>query len=97
LDKQFELEVDASGVAIGEVLLQQQEDGKQHPVGYFSMTLTEAQRNWDIYDLEFMACVLSLENSRELLVGSPYPVIVWLDHINLQYWRDPRRISRRMA
>jgi hypothetical protein len=58
--KPFELEVDASGYAIGAVLLQRQEDGKQHPVNYFSTTLNAAERNYDIYDLELLAIVKSL-------------------------------------
>ena len=52
LDKPFEVEVDASGFALGGVLLQRQEDGKKHPIGYYSTTLNEAQRNYDIYELE---------------------------------------------
>src|SRR6266702_409980 len=52
LDDQFELEVDASGYAVGAVLLQCKEDGKKHPIGYYSATLNEAQRNYDIYDFE---------------------------------------------
>ena len=43
LDKPFEVEVDASGFALGGVLLQRQEDGKKHPIGYYSATLNEAQ------------------------------------------------------
>ena len=43
LDDQFELEVDASGYAVGAVLLQRKEDGKKHPIGYYSATLNEAQ------------------------------------------------------
>src|SRR6266702_449109 len=39
LDDQFELEVDASGYAVGAVLLQRKEDGKKHPIGYYSATL----------------------------------------------------------
>jgi hypothetical protein len=39
LNDQFDLEVDASGFAVGAVLLQKKEDGKQHPVGYYSATL----------------------------------------------------------
>jgi hypothetical protein len=50
LDQQFEIEVDASGFALGAVLLmQRKEDGKRHPIAYFSTTLTEAERNYDIY------------------------------------------------
>ena len=51
LTKQFELEVDTSGYAVGAVLMQRQEDGKQHPVGFYSATLNMAERNYDIYDL----------------------------------------------
>ncbi len=43
LDDPFELEVDASGYAVGAVLLQRKEDGKKHPIGYYSATLNEAQ------------------------------------------------------
>jgi len=43
LNDQFELEVDASGYAVGAVLLQRKEDGKKHPIGYYSATLNEAQ------------------------------------------------------
>jgi hypothetical protein len=39
----FELEVDASGFAIGAVLLQKKEDGKKHPIAYFSKTLSAAE------------------------------------------------------
>jgi hypothetical protein len=42
LNDQFDLEVDASGFAVGAVLLQKKEDGKRHPVGYYSATLNEA-------------------------------------------------------
>ena len=43
LDKQFELEVDASGFALGAVLLQKKEDGKKHPIAYYSLTLNAAE------------------------------------------------------
>ena len=43
LDQQFELEVDASGFAVGAVLLQKKDDDKRHPVGYYSATLNEAE------------------------------------------------------
>jgi len=97
LDDQFELEVDASGYTVGVVLLQRKEDGKKHPIGYYSATLNEAQCNYDIYDLELLAIVMVLRNWRPLLAGSPHKIIIYSDHLNLQYWRLPQRISRRVA
>ncbi len=91
------MEVDASGYAVGAVLLQRKGDGKKHPIGYYSATLNEAQRNYDIYDLELLAIVMALKNWRPLLVGSPHKIIIYSDHLNLQYWRLPQRISRRVA
>jgi hypothetical protein len=86
MDKQFELEVDASGYALGAVLMQRQEDGKHHPVGFYLMTLNDAERNYDIYDLELLTVVKSLENWWTYLAGSPHKVIIFTDHMNLQYW-----------
>jgi len=85
LNKQFELEVDASRYAVGAVLLQCKEDGKKHPIGYYSVTLNEAQRNYDIYNLKLLAIVMALWNWQPLLVGSPHKIIIYSDHLNLQY------------
>jgi hypothetical protein len=86
LNDQFDLEVDASGFAVGAVLLQKKEDGKRHPVGYYSATLNEAKHNYDIYNLELLAIVKALHNWRPLLAGSPHDIRVFSDHMNLQYW-----------
>jgi hypothetical protein len=72
MDKQVELEVDTSGYAIGAVLMQQQGDGKHHPVGFYLATLNGAEQNYDIYDLELLAVVKSLENWWVYLAGSPH-------------------------
>ena len=86
LEKQFKLEVDASGYTIGAVLMQRQEDGKCHPVGFYSTTLNDAERNYNIYDKELLAVVKSLENWRPYLAGPPHKIIIYTDHMNLQYW-----------
>jgi hypothetical protein len=62
LNDQFDLEVDTSGFAVGVVLLQKKEDGKRHPVGYYSATLNEAERNYNIYNLELLAIIKALRN-----------------------------------
>ena len=94
LDKPFEVEVDASGFALGGVLLQRQEDGKKHPIGYYSATLNKAQCNYDIYELEPLAIAEGLKHWRPYLAGSPHEIIVHTDHTNLTYWRQLQKISR---
>ena len=93
LTAQFLLEVDASGYVVGAVLLQSKEDRKLHPIEYYSSTLNEAERNYDIYDLELLAIVKALEHWHAYLVGSPHKIKVFSDHMNLQYWRQPQKIS----
>jgi hypothetical protein len=78
-------------------LLQKKEDGKRHPIAYFSKTLNKAQRNYNIADLELLAVVMSLDNWRSFLAGSPHKVIVYSDHQNLLYWKEPHKISRCVA
>jgi hypothetical protein len=93
----FELEVDASGFAMGAVLLQKKDDGKKHPIAYYSKTLSAAERNYDIYDLELLAIVNAMDHWRPYLAGSPHKVIIYSDHQNLLYWKEPHKISRRVA
>ena len=86
LAAQFTLEVNASGYVVGAVLLQIKEDGKLHPIEYYSSTLNEAERNYDIYDLELLAIVKALEHWHAYLAGSPHKIKIFSDHMNLQYW-----------
>ena len=82
---------------MGAVLLQRQPDRMKKPINFMSKTFNQAQRNYDIFDREFLAMLWGLQHSRPLLVGSPHKVIVRTDHKNLRYWRDPQKISRRIA
>jgi hypothetical protein len=82
---------------LGHILFQKDEIGRQRDVGYFSKALNPMERNYDIWDREFMAVVWGLRNWRHLLVGSPYKIIVHMDHANLQYYQHPQKINRRVA
>jgi hypothetical protein len=93
----FELEVDASGFAMGAVLLQKKEDRKKHPIAYYSKTLSAAERNYNVYDLELLAIVNALDHWRPYLAGSPHKIIIYSNHQNLLYWKEPHKISRQVA
>ncbi len=48
--KPFEVEVDASNYVTGTVLMQRDDKNILHPVAYFSKTMNDVQRNYDVYN-----------------------------------------------
>jgi hypothetical protein len=54
-NKSFELETDASGLGLGAVLSQRQEDKKVRPVSYGSRSLTPSEANYHSTKQEFLA------------------------------------------
>jgi hypothetical protein len=59
----FELEVNASGFTMGAALLQRKGDNKKYPIAYYSKTLSAAEWNYDVYDLELLAIVNALDHT----------------------------------
>jgi len=96
-ERPFELEVDASAYAVGAILFQRDAQDRKRDVGYFSKALNPAERNYDIWDREFLAVIKALGNWQHILIGSPHKIIVWTDHANLQYYRQPQKVNRRVA
>ena len=91
LGESFAVEVDASDVAVGGVLLQTDQMGKEHPVAYFSNTLKREQRNWSPYSKEAYAIVLATRHWKMYLVGSKFQIRS--DHnplTTLRKTKDPR-------
>ncbi len=97
LTKPFEMEVDTSAIAISTVLNQKGEDGKTHPVAYYSKSFSTPERNYNIYDRELLAIVKALRQWRTYLLGSPHQITIYTDHSNLQYWKEPQKINQRVA
>jgi RNase H-like domain found in reverse transcriptase len=96
-DKQFKLEVDTSQYALGAILYQRNQTGKQRPVAYHSETLNKAEHGYDIHDRELLAVVHGLENWRHLLMGAKHEVLVFTNHANLQYYHQPHKINHHVA
>ena len=60
-------------------------------MGYDSSSLTETERNYPIWDREFLTIIRALEHWRYLLLGTKFIVNVFTDHKNLQYYHSPRK------
>ena len=91
----YQVEADSSDFALGAVLSQRQDD-KWHPIAYLSKSLTEAERNYEIYDKELLAIMTALSEWRHyLLTGKEFEI--WTDHQNLCYFRKAQKLNRRQA
>ena len=95
--KPFEVEVDASNYAIGAVLIQRDDNNIAHPVAFFSKTMNEAQRNYDVYNRELLALVEMCRHWRQYLHQPAHTVKIHTDHANLLYWKNPGEHNRRVA
>lgn len=91
-----EVEVNISNFATGGVLLQKGDDGLWHPIVYRSETMNAPERNYEIYDKEFMAIIQALEDWRHYLKGLPEFMVI-SDHKNLEYWTKAHNLTRRQA
>lgn len=73
----FKLEVDASAVA---VLLQEDADGVDHLMCYFSCKFNKHQINCSTIEKETLVLLLSLQHFEVYIRSSSLPVVVYTDH-----------------
>ncbi|KAG1952330.1 gag-pol fusion protein [Pimephales promelas] len=76
----FKLEVDASAVGAGAVLLQEDKNHVEHPVCYFFRKFNKHQCNYSTIEKEALALLLALQYFEVYIGSSPLPVIVYTDH-----------------
>jgi hypothetical protein len=97
INRQFRLETDSSDYATGAVLSQLCDDGKWRPVGFYSKSLSEVERNYDIHDKELLSVIRGLTEWRHLLEGAPQKIEILNDHQNLTYFTTAQNLNRRQA
>jgi len=67
--------------------------GARHPVGFHLQKFSTTEQNYPIYDREFLAIMRGLCNWDYLLKGTTTPILVYTDHANLCYYRNPWKIG----
>ena len=95
-DAPFRIEANSSDFANGAVL-SQFIDGKWKPIAYRSQSLSDTERNYEVYDKELLAIMRSLEDWRQYLLGARHTFEIITDHSNLTYYREPQKLTRRQA
>ena len=79
MDHPFELQVDASDVGAGAVLLQKDTNGVDRPVSFYSKKFNAFQLNYSVIEKETLAFIWALQHF-DVYVGSSVPFVVYTDH-----------------
>lgn len=88
--KEFQLTTDASNVAIGAVLSQD-----DRPISFISRTLTESEEIYAANEKEMLAIIWALTHLRNYLYGSA-KVIIYTDHQPLTYALSSKNNNAKM-
>ena len=80
LNSLFKMAFDASDVAAGAVLLQENDEGVEHPVCYFSKKYNKSRKNYFTTEIECLAPVLAIQHFKVYVGSSSLPVVVYSDH-----------------
>ena len=94
--KPFKLATDASDLAVGAVLLQEDESGIEHPVAYFSKKLTKSQRNYSTIEKETLALILALEHFEVYVNSANQPTTVYSDHNPIVFIHKMKNRNQRL-
>ena len=95
-NKEFKLAVDASDVGAGGVLLQEDDNGVDHPVCYFSKQLNKHQKKYSTVEKECLSLILALQHFEVYLTSSSSPIVVFSDHNPLTFIHKMKNKNQRL-
>ena len=72
--KPFILTIDASDVGAGAVLMQEDLNGIDHPISYFSCKFKDSQRNYSTSEKETLALLLALQHYDFYITAAQFPL-----------------------
>ena len=90
-DGHFRVEADACLWATGAVLLQQQE-GLYRAIAFYSKSLNDVKRNYEVHDREMLAIIQALSEWWHYLIGHEFDI--WSDHKNLSWFMTKQNLNR---
>ena len=101
--KAFFLATNTLAYSVGAVLSQEGELNPRTqkpmlcPVAYYSNMFTPTERNYDIYEREFLGVLKALKHFRPHDAATEIPVTILTDHTNLTHWKATRKVNRQVA
>ena len=99
LNQSFKVQVDASQVGAGAVLLQKDDQGVDRPVCFFcffsSRKFTSYQLNYSVIEKEFLSLIWALQRF-DVYVGGAVPLVVYYDHNPLTFLQSLQNPNQRL-
>ncbi len=95
-EKRFLLAVDASAYGAGAVLLQEDCNGIEHPVSYFSKKFNRHQQVYSTVEKEALALILAVQHFEVYLSAVCGPITVYTDHNPLTFLDRMRGKNQRI-
>ena len=94
LNKEFIVTTDASAIAIGWVLSQIGDDGKEHPIAFSGRSTRPTERAWSTTDLECLALCEAIKEYHAFLSHRQFTV--YTDHISLTWLQTLKASTGRL-
>ena len=94
--KPFKLAVDASDIGAGAVLIQDDDQGIDHPVCYFSKKFNNAQKRYCTTEKELLALILALQYFDIYIAAAGGPITVFTDHNPLTFLHKLKNKNQRL-
>jgi hypothetical protein len=64
-----------------------------HLIAFHSQSLQPAEKNYNAHDKELAGVIFGFKCGRPYFLGAQLPIKVLTDHKNLQYFREPQKIT----
>jgi hypothetical protein len=94
-DKDFDVYVDASNVAIGSILSQKDDSQHDQPIYFASRQLNAAEKNYSVTEREALGMIFSVQKFRHYLLE--YKFTFYVDHDALKFMINKLQLSGKVA